>query len=161
MNEILKKAISLRKSGDFEASLDLLIQALVNEPESADLNYHAAWACDCLGKEKQAAPFYEKAIEKGLLDTDLRDALLGLGSTYRCLGEYEKSLSILDRAIEEFPDSKELNVFRTLTLHNLGRYEDSYSELLNILIETTEDKGIKGYAATLKNYSRCLDKLWD
>ena len=43
MNEVLKKAISLRKSGDFEASLELLILALINEPESADLNYHAAW----------------------------------------------------------------------------------------------------------------------
>ena len=56
--------------------------------------------------------------------------MLGLGSTYRCLGEYEKSVKIFDQAVQEFPDNRALKVFRTLTLYNLGKSEESVSQLL-------------------------------
>ncbi|WP_127717028.1 tetratricopeptide repeat protein [Halobacteriovorax sp. HLS] len=160
MSDILDKAIELRKSGNFEESLKLLIEELGNNSESALLNYHAAWACDCLGREKDAAPFYEKAIANGLSGNDLRDAYLGLGSTYRCVGKYEESLALFEKAIMSFPNDKELVVFRTLTLYNLGKHEESFSTLLNLLADTTNDEGIKGYASVLKNYSKCLSKIW-
>ncbi|OUR96803.1 hypothetical protein A9Q84_10710 [Halobacteriovorax marinus] len=160
MKSILNKAIELRKSGDYESSLDLLKEELKVSSHDPELNYHAAWACDCLGNESEAAPYYEAAIKNGLIGNDLRDALLGLGSTYRCLGEYDKSLEKLDQALESFPDDKELVVFRTLTLFNLGRHEESYSDLLNLLVDTTDDDGIKGYGEVLKNYSKCLNKVW-
>ncbi|TCP68322.1 tetratricopeptide repeat protein [Baia soyae] len=57
------------------------------------LDYVSAWSHDVLCLESEAIPYYERAIELGLSkEDDLEGALLGLGSTYRVLGQYEKSI---------------------------------------------------------------------
>ena len=117
---------------------------LVQSPNDPDINYQLAWTCDSMGKESEAAPFYEKAIDNGLQD-DKRGALLGLGSTYRCLGDYKKSLSIFDQA---------------LTLYNLDQHDKSIEVLLIQLIETTNDSQIKSFEKALRFYSDKLDEIW-
>jgi len=117
--------------------------------------------CDFMGKESEAAPFYETAISNGLSGEELRGAFLGLGSTYRCLGEYQKSLGTFDKAIKEFPSDRSLKTFRALILYNLGKFSSSVEELLTQLIDTTSDENIKAYEKALRFYSDKLDQTWE
>ncbi|AZZ35455.1 hypothetical protein CIK05_01115 [Bdellovibrio sp. qaytius] len=159
LKEKLVEAIALRKNNKPQEAETLFKELLKDYPEDAEVNYQMAWTCDFMGKESDAVPFYEKAIANGLV-TDRDGAMLGLGSTFRCLGEYEKSLKVFDQALTEFPDHRSIKVFRALTLYNLGRAEESVSQLLIQLIETTSDTEIKSYDRALRFYSDKLNETW-
>lgn len=159
MKEKLEEAINLRKNNKPEEALRILGELLQARPDDPDFNYQMAWTCDFMGKEAEAAPYYERAISNGLSE-DREGAMLGLGSTYRCLGEYENSLRVLDQAVSEFPDSRALKVFRALTLYNLGRTNESVGGLLVQLLDTTSDSSIKSYDKALRFYSDKLDETW-
>ncbi|MEZ7171173.1 tetratricopeptide repeat protein [Sporosarcina sp. OR05] len=90
MNNV-KRALQYRDEGKLQESNELLLKLVVNDPNNAELNYQCAWSFDVLGKEAEAVPFYEKALEIGLNDSDTLGATIGLGSTYRTLGQYKKS----------------------------------------------------------------------
>ncbi|MCO6503238.1 MAG: tetratricopeptide repeat protein [Acidimicrobiales bacterium] len=101
--------------------LDGLLAELERAPDDARLHYLVACAYDGQGLEHEAVPHYVKAIATGLDGDELRNAHLGLGSTYRAIGRYEEALDTFDRGLETFPGAPELLVFRAMTLHNLGR----------------------------------------
>lgn len=155
MKSKLDEVIKLRKDNKGEDALQILNELLQTHPNDPDVNYQMAWTCDFMGKESAAAPFYERALANGLTE-DRKGAFLGLGSTYRCLGEYEKSLKTFDQAVAEFPNERPLKVFRALTLFNLGRAQESVGDLLIQLLDTTSDNSIKAYDGALRFYS---DKL--
>ncbi len=93
MKSRISEAIELRKNKKPEEAMAILMDLLKENPNDPNVNYQLAWTCDFMGNESEAAPYYEKAIANGLVE-DREGAMLGLGSTYRCLGEYEKSLRI-------------------------------------------------------------------
>ncbi len=159
MNTKLEEAIRLRTGNQHKAALRILDELLRANPDDPEVNYQMAWTCDSLGKESEAVPFYERAIANGLSE-GRSGAYLGLGSTYRALGEYEKSLKVFDAAIREFPHDRALKVFRSLTLYNLGKPSDSVGELLVQLLDTTSDDSIKKYENALRFYSDKLDETW-
>lgn len=159
MKAKLLEAVELRKNKKPEEAMSLLKTLLVSNPFDPDINYQIAWTCDSMGNESEAAPYYETAIANGLIE-DRSGAMLGLGSTYRCLGEYEKSLQVFDQGIKEFPENLSLKVFRALTLYNLGKSEESVSQLLILLIDTTSDDSIKSYDGALRFYSDKLNETW-
>jgi tetratricopeptide (TPR) repeat protein len=160
MKSQIAEAIGLRKNNEPEEAMRILKQLLQSNPDDPDVNYQLAWTCDFMGKESEAVPFYEKAISNGLTGEDRKGAMLGLGSTYRCLGEYQKSLNVFDQAVKEFLDDRSLKVFRALTLHNLGKSEDSVGQLLILLLDTTSDQSIKSYDKALRFYSDKLSETW-
>lgn len=160
MESKLKEAIELRKSGNPEVALELILELLKSAPNNPDYNYQAAWTCDSMGKESEAVPFYESALSNGLKE-DRAGAYLGLGSTYRCLGNYQDSERVFAKAIEEFPDNKALKVFSALTKYNLKKYTDSVFDLLILLLDTTNDSGIKSYEKALRFYADKLDQTWN
>lgn len=92
--EQLAIAIQLRTDNKKLESNQLLLKLVKEYPDDALVNYQCAWSFDVLGEELKAVPYYEKAITQGLSGTDLEGAFLGLGSTYRTLGEYEKSKNV-------------------------------------------------------------------
>ena len=67
---------------------------------------------------------------------------------------------MFDQAVVEFADDRSLKVFRALTLYNLGKAEDSVSELLVQLLDTTNDQSIKAYEKALRFYSDKLNETW-
>lgn len=160
MKDKIDIAIGLRKGGKSEQALEVLLPLLKEHTRDPLLNYQIAWTYDFLGREREAVSHYEIALSDGLSGEDRRGALLGLGSTYRCLGSYDKSLAIFDKAIAEYPEFRAFKVFRALTLHNLGRFTDSTSQLLIELIETTSDSSIKSYSSALSFYSNKLNQVW-
>lgn len=122
MEQELDKAIDLRKSGSHKESNELLIELVKKYPENALINYQCAWSYDLLGEESNAVPFYETAIKLGLPSNELEGAFIGLGSTYRTLGEYEKSEKTFQKGIETFPNNRAIQVFYSMTLYNLNEH---------------------------------------
>ncbi|MBX3016307.1 MAG: tetratricopeptide repeat protein [Bdellovibrionaceae bacterium] len=159
MEKKIEEAKRLRENKQPEEAMRLLETLLQSHPNDPDLNYQMAWTCDSMGKESAAAPYYEKAIANGLTE-DRKGCFLGLGSTYRCLGAYQKSLDVFDQALKEFPEERSFKVFRALTLYNLGKAEESVRELLLQLIDTTTDDSIKSYDKALRFYSDKLNQTW-
>ncbi|WP_409271573.1 tetratricopeptide repeat protein [Neobacillus sp. SCS-31] len=156
----LEKAVALRKSGHHKESNELLMKLVQEFPDDASINYQCAWSFDLLGEEAKAVPFYEKAIQLGLPSNEFEGALLGLASTYRTLGEYEKSKSIFLKGIESFPDNRAIQVFYSMTLYNLNEHSKAMELLLKCLIETTTDDEIVKYKRAIDFYSDKLDETW-
>ncbi|MFT8728130.1 MAG: tetratricopeptide repeat protein [Liquorilactobacillus ghanensis] len=156
MEKIIKEALELRKNGKLKDSNKMLVELYQKKPEDAYLNYQIAWSYDILEKEIEAIPFYEKAIQIGLRKSDLQEAYLGLGSTYRALGEYDKSYDVYRRAINRFPDNTALQVFYSMTLFNLNKHEQAMKILLNLLVSTSKDPEIKTFEKSILFYA---DKL--
>src|SRR5689334_9772623 len=111
LDEKLASAIMLRETEKHEEARQLLLELHSEFPDDPQVNYQCAWIHDLLGLEREAIPFYEKAIQAGLNENDLKSAFLGMRSTYRCIGEYQKSIGTLQDALTLFPDSHEFNVF--------------------------------------------------
>ncbi len=142
MDKQLQHIITLKENGQLEEANRLMVALVKEEPENGFFHYHCAWTYDSLGKEKEAVPHYEKAIQLGLESEDLEGAYLGLGSTYRTLGQYEQSKRIFEQAIRKFPKAEHLKVFYAMTLYNLGENSKAMEILLNTLLLTTNHEGI-------------------
>ncbi|MGP4065984.1 tetratricopeptide repeat protein [Oceanobacillus sp. M65] len=160
MIKVLQKAIELRETENHKESNQILIELVKDYPKNASINYQCAWSFDLLGEEAKAVPFYEKAIELGLEENELQEAILGLGSTYRTLGEYEKSKLTLQKGLEAFPHNKAIQTFYSMTLYNLKEHSKAMKLLLRCLVETTSDEKIISYKRAIHFYSDKLDETW-
>jgi tetratricopeptide (TPR) repeat protein len=145
---------------ELHAERDRVVAAVAESPDDAELNYDCAVAHDRLGLEHEAVPYYVKAIGLGLPEPQLRSAYLGLGSTYRAIGEYRKSLEVLDEGLGVFPDAEELGVFKAMTLYNLGRAREGVSNLLGVIARTSDDPGVVRYRRAIEFYADHLDETW-
>lgn len=161
MVEKLHKAIELRNQKNYSDSETILNELVNDYPKNAQVYYHYAWLCDNMEREVEARPKYEKALELGLSGEDLKGCFLGLGSTYRCIGMYEKSIALFDRAVKEFPLNNEYKVFKAMTLYNVKNYQEAMNLLLNVIAKTSSDKGIQEYQKAIEYYSDKLEKKND
>lgn len=160
MKQKLNKAIELRSQNKYAAA-EKLLKELINEyPDNAQAHYQYAWLCDNMERETEARLKYEKALELGLTGKDLKGCYLGLGSTYRCIGEYGKSVALFDQAIKEFPSNNEYKVFKAMSLFNLRNHQEAMSLLLNVIAKTSTDKGIQEYQKAIEYYSDKLDIIF-
>lgn len=156
----LTEAISVRESGRLEDARTLLMELYRERPDDAQVNLHCAWIHDELGLEREAVPFYERALELGLDGDDLRHALLGLGSTYRALGVYDRALETLTRGVETFPKDGGMKVFHAMALYNSGRAKEACELLLGLLADTSGDPAIGAYRPAIEIYAADLDRSW-
>jgi len=154
-------ADKLRSKNHHEEACQLLVQLASEFPTNPVVQYKTACAYDFLGRERDAIPYYHAAIENDLPDTDLRGAYLGLGSTYRTLGQYAESKRILQEGLSRFPDANEIKVFLAMTLYNLGENHEAVSSLLQVITDTTSDEKIESYERAIRFYAEDLNKKWD
>jgi radical SAM superfamily enzyme YgiQ (UPF0313 family) len=76
--------------------------------------------------EQIAQRLYEKALDY----YPNSRAYLGLGILMQKNRAYQKSIDVLSRGLEQFPDEPQLNICRGVSLMNLGRYEKALSHFL-------------------------------
>ncbi|MCJ8008718.1 tetratricopeptide repeat protein [Lederbergia wuyishanensis] len=156
----LEEAIELRNSGSHLEANELLVRLAEKFSTNADVQYHCAWSFDVLGKEAEAVPYYELALKLGLNDSDAKGAFLGLGSTYRTLGEYEKAGRVLEEGINRYPDFLALRVFQAMTLYNVKNYEKAMEMMLLTLTQTSSDESIQSYRKAIEFYAKNLNETW-
>ena len=163
MNEIvlLQQAIHLRTEGKLQESNRLLLTLVEENPNDANINYQCAWSFDVLGQESEAVPYYKMAIQGNLNEEDLANAYLGLGSTYRALGEYENSKHTLEKGLRRFPHNLAIQVFYAMTLFNLNEHERSMELLLKNLAATSSDPQIQKFKDAIAFYSDKLNEVWE
>lgn len=161
MNSAIDPIITLRKEGKLDEAIALAKELVDREPHSPTAHYQCAWCHDSAGLEREAVPYYEKAIELGLAPADdLAGALLGLGSTYRTLGQYEKAAATLEKGMQQFPEDRSFPVFLSMACYNLGRHREAMTLLLQNLAETTSDPAISAYKKAILFYANDLDRTW-
>ena len=156
----LESAVRLREVGDFQEAESLLARVLEETPDDAEANHQMAWLYDVQGREREAVPFYVRAIAGDLPDEERRGVLLGLGSTYRALGEYPEAVEVLGQGVSEFPADRAMQTFLALALYNVGEHRQAVDLLLKHLVETTSDPGIRSYEKALRFYAGRLDEVW-
>jgi tetratricopeptide (TPR) repeat protein len=156
----LERAIYLRENGRAEEARELLLEFVAEKPDDPQINYQCAWVHDLLGREHEAVPFHERAIEGGLTGEDLEGAMLGLGSTYRALGEYQRAVEALRGGTTRFPKNRAIQVFLAMALYNAGECREAVELLLRNLAETTGDEGISAYNRAILFYAGRLDDTW-
>ncbi|MEN7547246.1 hypothetical protein AAG747_04960 [Rapidithrix thailandica] len=59
--------------------------------------------------------------------------------------KHEKSIALIDRAIQEFPSNNDYKVFKAIALYNVKHYKEAMNFLLNVIATTSRDKGIQEY----------------
>lgn len=160
MLDALEKAFELRQAGQLDASHALFKNLAEAHPDEAEIQYQCAWSLDILGREQEAVEYYEKALGLGLEGENLEGALLGLGSTYRALGEYQKSQLTFEKGLQLFPGNPVLKSFYAITLYNLKQHNTAMQHLLEILVDTSKDPGIQAYSRALRFYADNLDRVW-
>lgn len=154
---LLAAAVRLRTEGRPEEARLRLLDLSAAHPEDAGVAYQTAWVHDVLGLEAEAVPFYERALRgAGLSEEDRRGALLGLGSTYRVLGRYDRAVEVLTGGVEEFSDDGALRAFLAMALFNTGEHHASTRLLLELLAGTSEDPTVRQYRGAIEHYAKDL-----
>ncbi|MFF4346623.1 tetratricopeptide repeat protein [Streptomyces sp. NPDC001530] len=156
----LARAIRMRERGEPAEARELLLPLADRHPTDAEVAYQTAWAHDVLGLEKEAVPFYERALATaGLAAEDRHGAFLGLGSTYRILGRYDEAVHCLRRGLEDFPGDPALRSFLAMALYNVGEGREAVGTLLKVLAATSADPRIQGYRRAIEHYAEDLDAV--
>lgn len=157
--EELDAIVGARAHGQFNQLLPRLQDLDLRHPNVGEIAYQLAWTCDTLGRTEQAIAFYEKAVALGLPPNELSNALIGLGSTLRTLGQLDRSAEVLRSGILQFPDNREFDVFLALTLHAQGKHAEALALALETLIDTTEDPGLTAYGRAIRHATSKLSSL--
>ncbi|MFP7493027.1 tetratricopeptide repeat protein [Terribacillus saccharophilus] len=153
----LAEAIRLREAGKLAEANERLIKLASAFPADAEIQYQCAWSFDVLGEEAAAVPYYERGISLGLPKEHEEGAYLGLGSTYRTLGNYKKAEQTLREAMELFPENNAFPVFYAMVLHNLKEHGKAMRIILQLLAKTTSDSDILEYQKAIAYYADKLD----
>ncbi|MGG2015037.1 tetratricopeptide repeat protein [Bacillus sp. S10(2024)] len=156
MENLLKKAIQLRNENKFAQSREILL-SLTNFTQNPEILYQCACTHDAMGMETEAVSYYEKAIELGLEGESLRGAYIGLGSTYRCIREYEKAIATLEEGIKLYPDDDAMKVFLSIAKYNVQSHEDAMKLLLEVVVKT---EGVKNYERAITFYKDHLNEIF-
>lgn len=96
-----------------------------------------------------------------MTEPDLEEAYLGLGSTYRALGNYQKAEQVLSEAQDKFPTNNALKVFYAMALFNLQQYSQSNQILLELLAQTSSDQNIRDYHKAIAFYADKMNQTWE
>lgn len=125
------------------------------------VQFEAACVHDFLGEERAAVPYYEAAMRLGLPDEAARMAHVGLGSTFRTLGDYAASRRVLEAGLARFPGAAELRAFLAMTHYNLGNAKAAVAMLLELTCDVSRDNALNDYAGAIRFYAEDLDRRWD
>jgi tetratricopeptide (TPR) repeat protein len=157
----LEEARKLRDEDELEASQEILLTLLEENPDDATVLYEVGGSYDVLGEERDAIPYYEQAIDAGLAGDDLQECLICLGSCNRVIGEFEDAVEALETAVSEFPENKSGHVFLALSYYSNDQKEEAMRTLMEVLLETTDNEDIKAYADVFEFYKDNLEEVWD
>lgn len=80
-----------------------------------------AFRHDHAGREAQAVPEYQRALQLGLDPADERTALICLASSHRNLGQLNQAQAVISRARRKYPRDPAIEAFTALILLDAGQ----------------------------------------
>jgi len=146
----LDAIVGARHGGRIDHVVDLLRKLDARYPNVAEIAYQLAWTLETHGKPAEALPHYDKAITLGLVPNEHANALIGLATTLRTLGDSKRAADVLRSGQLQFPDNREFDAFLALALHDLGQHGEALQLALTLLADTSEDPGITAYQRALR-----------
>jgi tetratricopeptide (TPR) repeat protein len=161
MQDAIQRAVELQREGQHTEALAILLDLHNSHPDDARVNYELASIYDHQGVEDEAIGFYEHAIQCGLSGEELRGALLGLGSSYRCVERFGDAARVLHKGAAEFPDAREFDIFLALTKFNMGDHSEAMRLLLNHIADNTGDLATKKYQRAIAHYAEHLEPPYE
>lgn len=154
----LELAIKFRQDNCLKRSEVQFKKIEPNYLDDSFFYYQFGWLLDKKGNQKEAIEKYKKAINLGLSNEYLADCYLGLGSSYRVLKNYDKSIRALKKAIKLFPLNYELKLFLSLSYFDKNNFNKSYSTLLDVLLCVNSNEQIALYSKTINSYKNKLNR---
>lgn len=114
-------------------------------------NYmETGFAHDRAGKEREAIPFYRKALESNLPDNDKINVCFCLASSYRTAGKKNAAKKVISSAIKNHPEEPLLQIMAALIDLDNGHHNLAISKLIIVCSEHIKTENMKKYAAFLK-----------
>lgn len=159
--DVIVQARELRQNDELEESQQLLLGLLEEHGGDPVVLYEVGGAYDVLDEPKEAIPYYQKAIDAGLEDSDLQECFVCLGTCQRMVGDFEEAVATLAEAVAQFPDNNSGKVFLALAYYSDGQEDEGMKLLLDVLLTTTKDEDVLAYADALDYYKDNLDEVWD
>ena len=159
--EQVARAIELRSENQTTEALAILLDLVERHPHDAKVNFELACTYDSQGVEDEAIGFYEHAIQHGLGGEDLRGALLGLGSSYRCVERFGDSARTLQKGAALFPEANEFDIFLALTRYNMGEHAEAMRLLMAHVAGHSADPAVQRYRRAIGFYAENLDPPYD
>lgn len=153
------RASQMIVAGDLAGARPILVQLCKTNPMSGSLHYRAACVHDGLGLEREALQYYQTAFKFGLKGEELEGAYVGLGSTYRVLGEYAKSIEVLLEGSKKFPNSQCMKIFEAMALHESGRHNLAVAMLLHCVADKPGDPSVAIYRRAIQQYASEYGKV--
>lgn len=137
---------------DVVAAIDELVAERASDDAAAV--FEAASARDYAGLESEAELLYRRALQLGLDDATLPQAVIQLASTLRNLGKIEESVRMLEQLLQQHPGDQwtgPTSAFLALALISRGDERDGAFVALAALAEY-----LPVYSSSVKSYARKL-----
>jgi tetratricopeptide (TPR) repeat protein len=106
-----------------------------------------AFAHDRAGREADAIPCYERALDLGLPDGLRQQALLGLGSSLRNVRRHRDAVSVLEGAVAEYPEHGGLRFFLALARWSAGEEREAMRVMGGLALDEADLRGYRRAAA--------------
>jgi len=124
--------------------------------DDARREYELGSEHDSAGREDEAIPHYERALELGLPDEVVPGALLQLGSSLRNVGRIDDALAVLEDGVSRFPEHAALRLFRAFALATAGRDREALVDVLHLARTRIDAPDVQRYARSLEAYTEDL-----
>jgi tetratricopeptide (TPR) repeat protein len=161
LDEEMDRIFAARDRERMQPTIDAFERLLAEHPGNPRLVYEVGGSYDTAGEEETALGYYTRALELGLDGRLRRQCLLQLASTLRNLDRFDESLTLLDQAIAEFPDSPSLPVWKAFTLHASGHPNGAIAILLETIADHLDSPEIARYEPALRGNAEYIRSLGD
>lgn len=153
LNKIIKEA--WKHKDNPELLLKKFQEVFEDYQEDSVYLFEYANALDFLGKENEAIPLYQRAIELGNSGKLKTQAEIQLGSSLSVTGKNEGAIGILSRVLEETGDPAAL-IFLCTALFRAGEAMKALKAALNFIL--SGDNGLlPEYKRSLSQYLEEID----
>jgi cyanophycin synthetase len=125
-------------------------------PHDARVLYERGGTFDSAGREAEAVPLYEAALEAGLREPFRHRCQVQLASSLRVLGEPERAVAVIEAAARAYPDSLGVAAFRALVRHDTGERTEALAGLLTTVAATSADADVERYRRAILGYAAAL-----
>ncbi|MFD1020539.1 tetratricopeptide repeat protein [Thalassobacillus hwangdonensis] len=157
----MKRLKEILETDDLEQAHVHIIDLLESHPDDANVRFQIASAHDACGFEREAIRHYSDALKIGLENEVEQQAYIQLGSSYRCIGMYEKAEQLLEEGLKKHPENAAMKAFMAMTKYNLHKNKASLQLLFSVILnQDNTDPWILKYKQALLFYADRIDDTW-